>query len=205
MAPEPLVAERTYHRLKLDIVAGKHQPGASFHLQRLADEFGTSITPVRDAIHRMVGERLLEMLPGGGFQLPILSVQQLRDLYSWHEQLIRQAFQGSLSAAAFAPNSAALREGEDGEHISQSTSAFFAQAAAASGNREVIHAVANVSDRLSLARLREPLFLKSMESELENLVALAGTGPTATIRVAVREYHRRRLRRVERIALAMRD
>lgn len=204
MAPEPLVAERTYHRLKLDIVAGKHRPGASFHLQRLADEFGTSITPVRDAIHRMVGERLLEMLPGGGFQLPIHSAQELRELYSWHEQLIRQALQGSVPAAVFAPVSATL-PGDDGDDISQSTTAFFAQAAEASGNREVIQAVANASDRLSLARLREPLFLKSMESELENLVTLARSGRSAAIRVAVREYHRRRLRRVERIALAMRD
>jgi DNA-binding GntR family transcriptional regulator len=205
MAPEPLVAERTYHRLKLDIVTGKHRLGASFHLQRLADEFGTSITPVRDAIHRMVGERLLEVLPGGGFQLPVHTAQELRELYSWHEQLIRQALHGNLTADALASVSADLLGEEDGQDISRLTSAFFAEAAAASGNREVILAVANASDRLSLARLREPLFLKAMDSELGNLIALARRGQGAAVRVAVREYHRRRLRRVERIALAMRD
>ncbi len=205
MSPEPLAADRTYQTLKLAIVAGKHRPGASFHLQRLADEFGTSITPVRDAIHRMVGERLINVLPGGGFHLPIPNAQELRDLYAWHEQLARQALQGSICADAFRSLPETAPAGEERHDLARAASAFFALAASASGSRELIHAIANASDRLSSARLREPIFIKSMSQELQTLVALARSGRSAAVRSAVREYHRRRLRRVERIALALND
>lgn len=204
MAPEPLAAERTYQALKRGIVAGEYRPGTSFNLQRLSDEFGTSITPIRDAIHRMVGERLLGVLPGGGFHLPIPTASELRDLYAWHDQIIRQALQGTLAGAAFFDLPAIVPAQDDGDGLANLTAQLFGMAAAASGNREVVVAVANATDRLSLVRLREPLLLNSMTEELDRLVSLARSGQGSTLRVAVREYHRRRLRRVERIALMMR-
>jgi DNA-binding FadR family transcriptional regulator len=204
VAPEPLAADRTYQTLKAGIIAGKYRPGASFNLQRLADEFGTSITPIRDAIHRMVGERLLAVLPGGGFHLPIPSAEQLRDLYAWHEQLIRQALHGRLGTGALGGLWQIGGQGNSAAELVAATAAFFESVSAASGNREVIEAVANASDRLSAARLREPTLIKGVVPELEMLASLARNGRTAAIRIAVREYHRRRLRRVERIALSLR-
>lgn len=203
MSPEPLAADRTYLGLKRDIVTGKHALGASFNLQRLADEFGTSITPVRDAIHRLVGEQLVAVLPGGGFHLPIPSIEELRELYAWHEQLVRQALPTS-----FAPPDFAALDGRGGDDtpsgLARSTTQFFELVAAAAGNREIMRAVANASERLAHARLREPALIKSIGPELDQMVDLAVSGRTAALRVAIREYHRRRLRRVERIALALR-
>ena len=204
MAPEPLAAERTYQSLKRGIVAGEYRPGSSFNLQRLSDEFGTSITPIRDAIHRMVGERLLGVLPGGGFHLPIPTADQVRDLYAWHDQVIRMALQGNLPEDAFSDLPEKVPDQDAGGELAALTTRLFGMAAAASGNGEVVSAVANASDRLSLVRLREPLLLTAMTEELHRLIALARSGRSSALRVAVREYHRRRLRRVERIALMMR-
>lgn len=205
MAPEPLAAERTYRNIKRDIMAGRYRPGSPFNLQRLADEFGTSITPVRDSIHRLVGERLLAVHPGGGFHLPALSVQELRELYHWHEQLIRLALHGRASGDDFSdlPERPAVPSSD--EALVVWTASFFALVAKVSGNREVIQAVTNAAERLSLPRLRETTLIKAVGDELDTLASLARTGRTTAMRGAIREYHRRRLRRVERIAHATRD
>lgn len=203
MAPEPLAADRTYQRLKSGILAGEYRPGISLNLQKLGDEFGTSITPIRDAIHRMVGERLLAVVPGGGFHIPVPTVQELRDLYHWHEQLIRQALRATISAARFAELADDVPAETAGKEFVACTAHFFMLVAALPVNREIAYAVANASDRLSLARLREPLIIKAMSCELGKLVSLAKAGRGDAVRTAVREYHRRRLRRINRIALAM--
>lgn len=203
MSPEPLAADRTYLSLKRDIVAGKFAPGTSFNLHRLADEFGTSITPVRDSIHRLVGERLLGVLPGGGFHLPVQSAQELRELYAWHDFLVRQSLATRFTASTF--GSMDVRGEESGSGgLARATAIFFELVATGSGNREVITAIGNASERLSQARLCEHLLLKSMESELQQLMELASSGRAAALRAALREYHRRRLRRAERIAQVMR-
>jgi DNA-binding GntR family transcriptional regulator len=204
MAPEPLATERTYQSLRRGIIAGEYRPGSSFNLQRLSDEFGTSITPIRDAIHRMVGERLLGVLPGGGFHLPIPTAGELRDLYAWHDQLIRLALQANLSGDTFSGLPEKLPEHDGDNQIAAVASMLFGMVAAACGNGEIANAVANASDRLSLVRLREPLLLTAMAEELDRLISLARSGQGVALRMAVREYHRRRLRRVERIALMMR-
>lgn len=204
MAPEPLATERTYQSLRRGIIAGEFRPGIPFNLQRLSDEFGTSITPIRDAIHRMVGERLLGVLPGGGFHLPVPSADELRDLYTWHDQLIRLALQRNPSDAAFGELPVRAPEQGDAGELAALTAQLFGMAAAASGNSEVVSAVANASDRLSPVRLREPLLLTAMVEELHRLISLARSGHGSALRLAVREYHRRRLRRVERISLMMR-
>lgn len=204
MAPEPLAAERTYQSLKRGIVAGEFRPGSSLNLQRLADEFGTSITPIRDAIHRMVGERLLGVLPGGGFQLPVLTSDELRNLYAWHDQLIRQALQGNLPEHVFADLPEETPGQDDAGALAALTTRVFGLAAEASGNSEVVNAVANASDRLAMVRVCEPLLLTAMTEELDRLLTLARSGRNSALRAAVREYHRRRLRRVERIALLAR-
>src|SRR3546814_7069587 len=40
---------------------------------RLATELGVSMTPVRDSLNRLAGERLVHSSPGEGFQVPLLS------------------------------------------------------------------------------------------------------------------------------------
>src|SRR3546814_1586165 len=39
----------------------------------------------------LVGERLLALHAGGGYEIPDIGVVELRDLYFWHGQLVRSA------------------------------------------------------------------------------------------------------------------
>lgn len=203
MSPEPITAERTYQKLKQDIVTGLHRPGSVLNLNRLADAFGTSVTPLRDAIHRLVGERLIEVHQGGGFELPVPSAESLRNLYTWHDQLIRHALQKPLPPLALELIAKGILFDGAPEQHAHATSDFFAAAAASSNNPEVENAVASAADRLFQARTKEPELIKGTSEELQTVAAVAASGPAAAIRAAVRDYHRRRLRRVDKIAAAL--
>ena len=203
MSPEPVAAERTYHSLKRDILTGRHRPGAALNLQRLADEHGISVSPVRDAIHRLVGERLVQVSPGGGFQTIVPTARDLHNLYSWNEQVLRHALRQPAQDVAAGIALPIEATGDDAGDLAAATASFFGALAIASGNAEIIHAVASVSDRLSLVRSRESLNIKGMGHEIEGLINLARNGRAAALRTALREYHRRRLRRVERLVAAV--
>src|SRR3546814_8622226 len=46
------------------------------------------MTPVRDSLNRLAGERLVHSSPGEGFQVPLLSETELRALIDWHRALV---------------------------------------------------------------------------------------------------------------------
>ena len=182
---------------------GLIRPGTVLNLQRLSEEYGTSVSPVRDTIHRLVGEKLLELYPGGGFRLPVPTADGLHRLYRWHDLLIRQAVRTSLGESQIAPLSV-LTIGEDSpQHLAGITSEIFAHLAQAAENTEFVAAIASATERLYFARLQEPAVMKDVPRELRSIVDVAINGTAAAVRDAVWEYHRRRLRRVQKIVAAM--
>jgi DNA-binding GntR family transcriptional regulator len=52
--------ERVYLELKRQLHEGTRPPGTPLEPTAIGDELGTSFTPVRDALHRLVGESLVE-------------------------------------------------------------------------------------------------------------------------------------------------
>lgn len=79
---------RAYTSIKMSLQVGRFLPGERIDPATLAQEFGASPTPVRLALHRLVGEGLLEDCSREGFHLPRLTEAGLRDLYDWMEQLL---------------------------------------------------------------------------------------------------------------------
>ena len=51
---------RAYVALKSALLAGKFAPGEKIVLRQVADELRISLTPVRDAVNRMIAEKILE-------------------------------------------------------------------------------------------------------------------------------------------------
>lgn len=54
--------DEIYAALRTSLMAGDLVPGQAVSIRMLADQFGTSIIPVRDALKRLVAERALTML-----------------------------------------------------------------------------------------------------------------------------------------------
>lgn len=66
-------------RLRLDILAGRWTPGQKLQLVALSEHYETSSTVVREALTRLIGERLVHLKPNRGFFVPELSLEELRD------------------------------------------------------------------------------------------------------------------------------
>lgn len=68
-------------RLLDGILSGEFESGTRLNESELADELGVSRTPLREALHRLVGARFLDSKARKGFFVPPLSRREAEDLY----------------------------------------------------------------------------------------------------------------------------
>src|SRR6202140_4384602 len=74
------VQERVYSALRDQLMRGGFEPGQKLKIAELAEVFGTSAMPVRDALNRLTVERALETFPSRSVRVPALSKRALQDL-----------------------------------------------------------------------------------------------------------------------------
>lgn len=77
----PSVRERTYEHLKSVILSGRFRPGERLAEEHLAEELGVSRTPVREALHKLEQDGLIEPLESRGFCIPQDSPAEIADLF----------------------------------------------------------------------------------------------------------------------------
>jgi DNA-binding GntR family transcriptional regulator len=95
------LADRAYEQLRHALMSGSFLPGQKLTIRKIAGVLGISATPARDAISRLVSERVLEADANRTVSVPMLDVDKLRDIY-----LLRSALEGLAAergAARFAP------------------------------------------------------------------------------------------------------
>lgn len=61
-------------------MVGRFDPGQTLTIASLADSFGTSHMPVREALRRLAAENALEIAPNGSARVPAISKARLDDL-----------------------------------------------------------------------------------------------------------------------------
>lgn len=190
-------ADRVYDAIKRRLMSGDILPGERLDPNRFADEFHSSKTPVRDAFHRLSGERLVDTRPGEGFHLPMVTEPGLRDLYIWNASLLR------LLVGVW-PRDAAARDPTDlPVDLTRTPSALFGIFAARTGNEEFIRQLDAANDRLATARVAERLVLDGLEAEARAFAVALDRAPRARIFQAIARYHRRRLRAVAELVRTM--
>lgn len=91
---EPLW-DLAHAQLRDALLAGRFEPGTVLTLRSLAESFGTSITPVRDAVTRLVAQGVLQQGPRNAAIVPNLSRKELADL-----TVIRCALEGRAAREA---------------------------------------------------------------------------------------------------------
>ncbi|AHF57768.1 GntR family transcriptional regulator [Spiroplasma eriocheiris] len=64
-----------------DILTGKFQPGERLREQKLAQQYGTSRTPIREVIRLLENDNLLTVVPNAGAQLKIFTIKEIDELY----------------------------------------------------------------------------------------------------------------------------
>lgn len=74
--------ETIYAQLRRAILYGQIQPGAWLRQTELAEQFGVSRTPIREAMRSLEQEGLVEMVPNHGARATQLSLEAFEELYA---------------------------------------------------------------------------------------------------------------------------
>lgn len=193
-------AERVYDAIKRRIQERAFHPGERLDPAQLADELASSVTPVRDALHRLAGENLVETRTSEGFHLPQVDGPGLEDLYDWNAQILTLALNGR---AAPPGHEVRDRSSLDLSQLAAATAGLFGRIVARSGNAEHAREIASLNDRLHAVRLAELQLLNGCEDELTSLDAVFANNDLKRLRAQIRAYHRRRRSAVAEIIRAL--
>ena len=80
MAATPTKAERVYELMRADLLAGRLPPGSRLRYAELCERYATSTGVLREAMLRLAERGLVKGEPQQGFQVVVLSLEDLRDL-----------------------------------------------------------------------------------------------------------------------------
>lgn len=172
-----------YDKILQKIMSEHLQPGTPLREERIAEEFGVSATPVREAFRRLEYEGWLQRFPYCGCVLHKYSRDELREVYA-----LRQMLEGLAAAAAARRATAreieAIRRAVDNEraYIDAETSGgktefspsfesdidFHRAVASASGNKLLIQRLSTLNAQISVTFLVACALMSSSE-ELERV------------------------------------
>jgi DNA-binding GntR family transcriptional regulator len=189
-----------HRQIRRALQCGRFLPGERIDPAAIAEEFRTSPTPVRFALYRLVGERLLSDCARTGLYVPLPTEVGLRDLYDWMERLLLMA------CDIVAPDRHRSRVRllcRDDSDVVKSTWLLFDEIAKATGHRSLHQAVRQANDRIAPVRRAKAHLLGDLDTELATLTLQWERGDMAALADALREYHRRRHGRVPEIVAAL--
>lgn len=76
----PALGLQLYERLRADVVQGRFPPNAPLRVSALAEQYGTSMSSVREALVRLAEQHLAVLTPNAGFRTAAVSPSDLADL-----------------------------------------------------------------------------------------------------------------------------
>ncbi|WP_439484552.1 GntR family transcriptional regulator [Blastomonas fulva] len=179
------VIEPTYEAIKRRLMHGHWPPGTRLEAAKIADLLHVSITPVRDSLYRLTGERMVDFTHGEGFHAPRMTESDLRSMLELHLVLMLAALATQVRGSATPVTRP--DEGLDG------FGSLFLAISRRSGNAELASCIAGLGDRLHIARLADTEILGDTADELGALEAAYSKDAThPEVRALLLHYHERR-------------
>ncbi len=188
--------ERVYLELKARILSGSYPPGTRLDPTQLAKSFDASATPVRDALHRLSGERIVESWHQEGFRQPLLAEADLHDLYAWAGSLLGIALKGQ-SPRPDPPGM--LVELAHVSAYPEAVDSLFRAIAMGSPNRELRYAIINVVERCQRFRVAEARIDGGLRVVLAAMEDDYRFGRWTALRSKITTFHRRRMAQAGRV------
>jgi DNA-binding GntR family transcriptional regulator len=149
--------DQIYVALRTEIILGHRKPGERMAVDDLKARFGTSVTPVRDALQMLNQEGLITIKPRSGYFITQITLKALRDMLELREILETAAVERAAEAITDA-QLAALKKvhagyAGDGDRAytryTDENRRFHYLLAQASGNQELALALRSLHDRLA--------------------------------------------------------
>lgn len=94
--PEGTLSDQAYEQLKNDIVHGRLAPNSRLAVRQLSDNYNIGASPIREALHRLVGEGLVIAIGQRGFRAAPISRTDLQDLTRTRAMIETEALRQSM-------------------------------------------------------------------------------------------------------------
>jgi len=180
------LADQVYHQMRQDIVSGALRPGQPLRLEALRARYGAGFSPLREALNRLQGERLVDQIALRGFTVAALSLPQMWDAVETRILIEQQALRLSMArggddweagvvAALHALTLAAAR-GDQGVALEDRHRAFHMALIAACGSDWLLDFAAKLyaaSDRYRWPALSRAATARDLRAEHADLAEAA--------------------------------
>ncbi len=148
---------RVYTQLRRAIIMGRCRPDERLNLDDLTKAYGTTLSPLRDALHMLAQEGLITIKPRSGYFISRTTLKELRDLLGLREILELAAVDRAATRITDdyihkLEHVHAGYSGDDDESYDRYTDEnrrFHILIAEASGNLELAEALGHLHDRLA--------------------------------------------------------
>lgn len=178
------VVEPTYEAIKRRLMAGGWAPGSRLESAKIADQLGVSVTPVRDCLYRLAGERMVDFAHGEGFHAHRLTETEYRDMLELHLILL-------LAALATTPRGSMVPDPPASDYPDR-IARLFLGLAARSANAELVANIAALGERLHMVRRLDEQIVGETGAEFRALAATLASGAAHEMRNLLLRYHDRR-------------
>ena len=188
-SPQRTVTEQVLARLRQLIMSGALTPGSRIDQGDLAQRFGVSVVPVREALARLQSSGLVRIVPHRGVFVESLSAEELIDLYNVRELL--EEYAARLAAATLAESEIdALQSIADQMEAAARTNDYDTYLAL---NRDLHFTIYRAARRPYLMQIIEQLWDRSTRYRLLQLHAIPDRVHTAMFEIqAIISASRRR-------------
>ena len=159
------VADQVYAVLRDRIARGTIERGSRLHQEELAQEFGVSRTPVREALRRLAAEGLVDLFANRGARVATATAEQLQSAYE--TRLVVEPGAARLAARRRVPEAlrrmrTAIRDegraGRSAEKHFKANRAFHLGLVRATGNPQIVEFMEHVwIGRLGASLYEAPL------------------------------------------------
>lgn len=184
--------------------SGRYVPGEWLDHAALAAEFHTSEMPVRLALHRLVGEGLLQPHARGGVHLPLPTEAELRDRYTWMQHMLQMACDiGANHAVSVEVRRVGIASPDD--DLAKRTWQLFDAIAQAAALSPLRREVKRSNDWLAPIRRTKCHLIDGAFEELVHLNQYWQARDMRRLKTALHDYHERRRQLVPSIVMTLRD
>lgn len=155
------LADRAYQNIKKRIFDFALMPGDRLSESELAEGLHVSRTPLRQALHRLQHEGLIEAIPKVGWQVPLLDFAKFDELYEFRVLIECHAVQAIRAADGDAAMLRALsaiwqnppaERLHDAEKVGDLDEAFHHRLVECTGNGELRRAYREITERMRIVR-----------------------------------------------------
>lgn len=150
-----------YHRIRSDIIFGVLTPSGRLKLDSMKEEYGVSVSTLREILNRLASEGFVVAEGQRGFEVAPVSIQNLRELAQLRILLEHHAMTESFRAGDMewegrvvsahhklaATERVMLSEGDDPELRRRYDSEFHQALISSCGSRELMHTHAMIFDK----------------------------------------------------------